>query len=281
MRRQKERKSRPAPKPSLREKKVKPIPALTPAKPHEAHLEPKRDDMGPDLTNPQAFAARRKDQLDVDFEKIAMRRAQKQATFRRKEREEEAQWDLEHGGKFTYAGEHRPADKEMLDSEQHRALEAAFRRDDEDYEMKKLMKPAFDDFKLQFVSPHEQAQVEDGLPSEEANASEDNPAVAGDEIERPQGKVDFGTIAAERQATHASYAKRYSSDDGGRHQQRRLEELGIDFDSTFDLTHPPELHPRAKPAEEPHHEAAPLSLAQAGKPQHAAPQPLERQQPQK
>ena len=198
VKRQKEKKSKPAPKPDKREKKSKPIPALSPEKAREAHQEPRRDDMSADLANPQAFAPRRKDQLDVDFEKIAMRRAQKQATFRRKEREEEAQWDAAHGGKFSYADEHRPGDKEMLDSEQHRALEAAFRRAEDDHDMRKLMKPKFDDFKLQFVSPREQAQFEDGLSKEEINASQKADTAAGDEIQRSEGKVDFETIARER-----------------------------------------------------------------------------------
>lgn len=46
----------------------------------------------------------------------------------------------------------------MLDSSQHASLEAAFHRDREEHELKRAMKPGFDDFdfKLQFVSPHDQ-----------------------------------------------------------------------------------------------------------------------------
>jgi len=84
-----------------------------------------------------------------------MRRALAQATFKSKEREEKAQWDAEHGGRFSYADEHRSRDKEMLDSKQHAALGAAFHRDREEHDLKELMKPDFDEFKLQFVSPHD------------------------------------------------------------------------------------------------------------------------------
>lgn len=38
----------------------------------------------------------------------------------------------------------------MIDSKEHAALDAAFQRDQEDFEMKELMKPSFDDFELKF-----------------------------------------------------------------------------------------------------------------------------------
>lgn len=53
-----------------------------------------------------------------------------------------------HGGRFSYADEHRSGDKEMLDSKQHAALDDAFHRDEEEYDMQRLMKPSFENFKL-------------------------------------------------------------------------------------------------------------------------------------
>ena len=41
------------------------------------------------------------DMLGFDFERIALRRAQMQASFRRKEQVEEEEWITAHGGHFT------------------------------------------------------------------------------------------------------------------------------------------------------------------------------------
>ena len=77
-----------------------------------------------------------------------MRRAAKQAQFKRKEEDEQFPWDVAHGGRFAYHGEHRPDDKEMTDNPKHSALEKAFDRTEEEYHVHALMKPRFEDFKL-------------------------------------------------------------------------------------------------------------------------------------
>ena len=51
-----------------------------------------------------------------------------------------------HGGRFVYHGEHKPADKDLVDSKEHAAMEKAFRQSEEDYHQKRLMKPRFEDF---------------------------------------------------------------------------------------------------------------------------------------
>ena len=68
-----------------------------------------------DLAAPGAFQARR-DPFSIDFEKIALQRAAKQADFQRKYEDEYYPWDQEHGGRFALHGEHRAEDKEMTSS---------------------------------------------------------------------------------------------------------------------------------------------------------------------
>ena len=90
----------------------------------------------------------------MNFEKIAMHRAQKQHEFLLKHKDEEDPRERDHGKRFsTYA--------ELLDKDQRMAaagseLDRAFKASEEDYENHKLMKPRFEDFKLRFVGPHDQ-----------------------------------------------------------------------------------------------------------------------------
>ena len=92
-----------------------------------------------------SFQAKR-DPMGIDFEKIAMRRAAKQASFRRKEEDESTPWDNVHGGRYTYSGEHKPEDREMTESPIHAALDHAFQKSEEEYHQHQLMKPSFKDF---------------------------------------------------------------------------------------------------------------------------------------
>ena len=94
------------------------------------------------------------DMLGFDFERIAMRRAQKQASFRRKEVEEEAEWINAHGGHFS-AEEHQIKDSEKLDSRPRAALDAAFITEREEQAREEFFKPTVADFRLKFDSPHE------------------------------------------------------------------------------------------------------------------------------
>lgn len=90
-----------------------------------------------------------------------MQRAAKQAQFQMKYEDEYYPWDIVHGGRFAYHGEHRADDKEMADSPAHSSLEKAFDESNEEYHQHTLMKPRFEDFKLQFEGLH--AQVADQI----------------------------------------------------------------------------------------------------------------------
>ena len=112
-------------------------------------------------------------------------------------------WDTEHGGRFTYKGEHRPDDREMTESKRHAALEKAFRRSEDEYHQHTLIKPSFKDFKLQFQTPKQ--QVPDQIP----------PEVVQDHLDE-----EYET----EEKSHVDYRH---------HEQRRLEELGINRDDFF------------------------------------------------
>ncbi len=86
-----------------------------------------------DVSHPDSFATRR-DPFSIDFEKIALRRAAKQAEFHHKYDDEAHPHDLVHGGRYSYHDEHLADDKkEMEDHPDHAALHAAFRQSEEEY----------------------------------------------------------------------------------------------------------------------------------------------------
>ena len=94
--------------------------------------------------------------MSVDFEKIAFRRAAKQAEFQRKyDDEKKNPRDVEH---------HDHVPKDYAD---HSSLETAFRKSHEQYEQRLMMKPRFEDFKLQFQGPSQQQLSEKDKSSEQ------------------------------------------------------------------------------------------------------------------
>ena len=109
------------------------LPPQKPSKRQRKHKEDKRDIIPQaDLAYPGAFLPKQ-DPYAIDFEKIALLRAAKQADFQRKYKDEQKPWDLVHGGRFTYQGEHRAEDKEMADHPDHAALDKAFDKSIEEY----------------------------------------------------------------------------------------------------------------------------------------------------
>ena len=76
--------------------------------------------------------------------------------------DEQETWDDVHGGKFTFEGEHKAVDRDLVENEKHAEMHKAFEKSGEEYHAHSLMKPTFDDFKLRFVGTHD--QVEDKIP---------------------------------------------------------------------------------------------------------------------
>ena len=114
------------------------------------------------------FQARR-DPFSIDFERIAAERAAKQYQFKRDEEDEQKPWDVVHGGRYSYHGEHVPEDKELQESKKHAKLDEAFHEAASEYHAHTFEKPTFDLFRLQFDGPH--SQVADQIPSEDMMAS--------------------------------------------------------------------------------------------------------------
>lgn len=85
-----------------------------------------------------------------------MQRAAKQSEFQRKYEDEYRPWDAAHGGRYTYHGEHLSEDREMAITPEHASLDKVFEEKEEEYHMHSLMKPRFEDFKLQFEGLHDQ-----------------------------------------------------------------------------------------------------------------------------
>ena len=83
-----------------------------------------------------------------------MRRAAKQSEFKRKYKSECHPWDPAHGSRYSCPGDHAEETLEMATSPEHSKLDEAFKQSTEEYKAHRLMKPRFEDFKLQFEGLH-------------------------------------------------------------------------------------------------------------------------------
>ena len=176
-----------------------------------------------DISRPDSFQARR-DPFSLDFEKIALRRAAKQAEFHHKYDDDQNMRKYMIGDRFTSHSDHRSAtqdQKEKKDDSKHAAMAATFREKEEEYHEQRLMKPRFEDFKLQFTGLQRVGRVADGIPLPSEDKVEKQP-------EEPPMKPASQTPSAPREAAQSSSQRFY----GG--EQRRLEELGIGLDDFFD-----------------------------------------------
>ena len=119
-----------------------------------------------DVSRPDSFSARR-DPFSIDFEKIALRRAAKQAEFHHKYDDEQNMREYMLGDRFTKHGDYRSptqAAKEKKEDSKHAAMAATFREKEQEYHEQRLMKPRFEDFKLQFTGLQRVGRVADGIP---------------------------------------------------------------------------------------------------------------------
>lgn len=73
----------------------------------------------------------------------------------------------------------------MTENPKHASLDKTFEKNREEYHQHALMKPKFEDFRLQFVGPHD--QIADAIPSKAASTEDSD-----------SGLVDIKKIAEQR-----------------------------------------------------------------------------------